>query len=192
MSTKAKEIAAPKMPATAIRTRLAPRSKKSCKSTIIISSLFFLRSTAPKVRTAESAISGPFHLKKRVPAHPSGAPDLSSAKPCLPSLLALKADRSPPRRPQLSAVQACFGRCSNALHAPVSKERLKSASGAGSAESSAHCAGADVNSQLSCPLADKFFAPYSYATQVLIPWQLVGYWLSNYLACVLSVCSCRH
>ena len=26
---------------------------------------------------------GPFHLKKWVPVHPSGAPDLSSAKPCL-------------------------------------------------------------------------------------------------------------
>lgn len=145
MSTKAKEKAAPKMPATAIRTRLAPRGKKSCKSAIIISSSFSFARPRPKcgrpkarfrALSSEEAGSG-------APVWRAGPFERS------PSLLALKADRSPPRRPQLSAVQACCGRCSNALHAPVSKERFQSASGAGSAESSAHCAGADVNSQLS-------------------------------------------
>ncbi len=100
------------------------------------------KKAAPKMpATAESVISGPF-----IQEVGSGAPiwrtDLRALSP---ASFAARAES----RPQLSAVQACFGRCSNALHAPVSKERFQSASGAGSAESSAHCAGADVNSQLS-------------------------------------------
>ena len=82
MSTKAKEKALRRC----LRRQLARAWRPAAKSRVRAQSssppLF------PPLDGAQSADGrkrdfGPFHLKKRVPAHPSGAPGLSSAKPCL-------------------------------------------------------------------------------------------------------------